>query len=53
MVLENFLRDVDILWDRVGKSLHERPDALVGRKMRVQVVNASIVEDLTGYALNL
>lgn len=53
MALENFLRDVDILWDRVGKSLHERPDALVGRKMRVQVVNASIVEDLTGYALNL
>lgn len=53
MVLENFLIDVDILWDRVGKGLYTNPEARAGRKMRVQVINDGIVEDLTGYALNL
>lgn len=53
MVLENFLIDVDVLWDRVGKELYEKPDARAGRKMRVRVVNRGVVEDLTGYTLNL
>ena len=53
MVLENFLIDVDILWDRVGKGLYEKPEAGAGRKMRVKVVNSGVVEDLTGYTLNL
>lgn len=53
MVLENFLIDVDVLWDRAGKELYEKPDARAGRKMRVRVTNKGLVEDLTGYALNL
>jgi len=53
LVLENFLIDVDVLWDRVGKELYEKPDARAGRKMRVRVVNRGVVEDLTGYTLNL
>lgn len=53
MVLENFLIDADILWDRVGKKLKENPEARAGRKMRVKVINGGIVEDLTGYTLNL
>lgn len=53
MTLENFLIDIDVLWDRVGKGLYEKPDARAGRKMRVQVINDGIVEDLTGYTLNL
>lgn len=53
MVLENFLIDADILWDRVGKKLKENSEARAGRKMRVKVINSGIVEDLTGYTLNL
>ena len=53
MVLENFLVDVDILWDRVGKELFDKPQARTGRKMRVRVVNKGVIEDLTGYTLNL
>ena len=53
MVLENFLIDADILWDRAGKELYETPEARTGRIMRVQVTNRGVVEDLTGYTLNL
>ena len=53
MVLENFLIDADILWDRAGKELYEKPEARTGRIMRVQVTNRGVVEDLTGYTLNL
>ena len=53
MVLENFLADADILWDRAGKKLFEKPEARTGRKMRVRVTNKGLVEDLTGYTLNL
>ena len=53
MVLENFLADADILWDRAGKKLFEKPEARTGRIMRVQVTNRGVVEDLTGYTLNL
>ena len=53
MVLENFLIDVDVLWDRAGKELYEKPEARAGRKMRVRVTNKGLVEDLTGYTLNL
>ena len=53
MVLENFLTDADILWDRAGKKLFEKPEARTGRIMRVQVTNRGVVEDLTGYTLNL
>ena len=53
MVLENFLIDVDVLWDRAGKELYEKPQARAGRKMRVRVKNKGLVEDLTGYTLNL
>ena len=53
MVLEQFIIDADIIWDQVGKTFFENPEAKAGRIMRVQVVNAGIVEDLTGYALNL
>lgn len=53
MVLENFLIDVDVLWDRAGKELYEKPQARSGRKMRVRVTNKGLVEDLTGYTLNL
>ncbi len=53
MVLENFLIDADILWDRAGKELYEKPEARAGRKMRVRVTNRGVVEDLIGYTLNL
>ena len=53
MVLEQFIIDADIIWDQVGKTFFENPEAKPGRIMRVQVVNAGIVEDLTGYTLNL
>jgi hypothetical protein len=53
MVLENFLIDVDVLWDRAGKELYEKQQARAGRKMRVRVTNKGLVEDLTGYTLNL
>ncbi len=53
MVLENFLLDADILWDRAGKELYEKPEARAGRKMRVRVTNRGVVEDLIGYTLNL
>ena len=53
MVLGNFLIDADILWDRAGKELYEKPEARAGRKMRVRVTNRGVVEDLTGYTLNL
>lgn len=53
MVLENFLVDADILWDRAGKELYEKPEARAGRKMRVRVTNKGVVDDLTGYTLNL
>lgn len=53
MVLEQFIIDADIIWDQVGKTFFENPEAKPGRIMRVQVVNAGIIEDLTGYTLNL
>lgn len=53
MVLEQFIIDADIIWDQVGKTFFENPEAKPGRIMRVQVVNAGVVEDLTGYTLNL
>ena len=53
MVLEQFIIDADIIWDQVGKTFFENPEAKAGRIMRVQVVNAGVVEDLTGYTLNL
>ena len=53
MVLENFLVDADILWDRAGKELYEKPEARAGRKMRVRVTNRGVIEDLTGFTLNL
>ena len=53
MVLEQFIIDADIIWDQVGKAFFENPEAKPGRIMRVQVVNAGIIEDLTGYTLNL
>ena len=53
MVLEQFIIDADIIWDQVGKTFFENPEAKAGRIMRVQVVNAGIIEDLTGYTLNL
>jgi lysophospholipase L1-like esterase len=51
--LEQFIIDADIIWDQVGKTFFENPEAKAGRIMRVQVVNAGTVEDLTGYTLNL
>ena len=53
MVLKQFIIDADIIWDQVGKTFFENPEAKPGRIMRVQVVNAGIIEDLTGYTLNL
>lgn len=53
MALENFLIDADIHWDRAGKELYEKPEARTGRIMRVQVTNRGLVEDLTGFTLNL
>ena len=53
MVLEQFIIDADIIWDQVGKTFFENPEAKPGRIMRVQVVNAGIIENLTGYTLNL
>jgi lysophospholipase L1-like esterase len=53
LVLEQFIIDADIIWDQVGKTFFENPEAKAGRIMRVQVVNAGVVEDLTGYTLNL
>ena len=53
MVLENFIVDAPIVWDRVGKKIFENPHVKQGRKMRVQITNAGMVEDLSGYALAL
>ena len=53
MVLENFIIDTTITWDRVSKSIFEHPQAKPGRKLRVQVTNAGVIEDLTGSTLNL
>jgi hypothetical protein len=53
LVLKQFIIDADIIWDQVGKTFFENPEAKPGRIMRVQVVNAGIIEDLTGYTLNL
>ena len=53
MVLENFIVDAPIVWDRVGKKIFENPHVKQGRKMRVQITNAGMVEDLSGYTLAL
>ena len=53
MVLENFIVDAPIVWDRVGKNIFENPHVKQGRKMRVQITNAGMVEDLSGYTLAL
>ena len=53
MVLENFIVDAPIVWDRVGKKIFENPHVKQGRKMRVQITNAGMVEDLSGYILAL
>ena len=53
MVLENFIVDAPIVWDRVGKKIFENPHVKQGRKMRVQINNAGMVEDLSGYTLAL
>ena len=53
MVLDNFIVDAPIVWDRVGKKIFENPHVKQGRKMRVQITNAGMVEDLSGYALAL
>ena len=53
MVLENFIVDAPIVWDRVGKKIFENPHVKQGRKMRVQITNAGMVEDLSGYTLSL
>ena len=53
MVLENFIVDTPIVWDRVGKKIFENPHVKQGRKMRVQITNAGMVEDLSGYTLAL
>lgn len=53
MVLNNFIVDTTITWDRVGRSIFENPQAKPGRKLRVQVTNAGVIEDLTGSTLNL
>lgn len=53
MVLENFIVDAPIVWDRVGKKIFENPHVKQGRKMRVQITNAGMVEDLNGYTLAL
>ena len=53
MVLENFIVDAPIVWDRVGKKIFENPHVKQGRKMRVQITNAGMVEDLSGYTVAL
>ena len=53
MVLENFIVDAPIIWDRVGKKIFENPHVKQGRKMRVQITNAGMVEDLSEYTLAL
>ena len=53
MVLENFIVDAPIVWDRVGKKIFENPHVKQGRKMRVQITNAGMVEDLSEYTLAL
>ena len=53
MVLENFIVDAPIVWDRVGKKIFENPHVKQGRKMRVQITNAGMVEDLSSYTLAL
>ena len=53
MVLENFIVDAPIVWDRVGKKIFENPHVKQGRKMRVQITNAGMIEDLSGYTLAL
>ena len=53
MVLENFIVDAPIVWDRVGKNIFENPHVKQGRKMRVQITNAGMVEDLSGFTLAL
>lgn len=53
MVLENFLIDKAIVWDRVSEIIHEQPVAKPGRMLQVSVTNNGTVEDLTGCALNL
>ena len=53
MTLNNFIIDANITWDRVSKSIFEKPQAKPGRKLRVQVTNAGVVDNLTGYTLHL
>ncbi|WP_277630405.1 BppU family phage baseplate upper protein [Atopococcus tabaci] len=57
MVLDNFRLVNDFIWDVANKSIFDEvvinQGDVDGRKMRVQVVNRGVVEDLTGAQLNL
>lgn len=57
MTLEDFKRVADIVWDKANKQIYKtimaKSGDSAGRRMRVQVVNAGLIEDLTGCALNL
>lgn len=57
MALESFKRVADIVWDTANKQIYKpilaKSGDSAGRRMRVQIVNKGVVEDLTGSALNL
>lgn len=56
MVLNEF-KTQQITWDKATKQFHEKIEAnsgdTNGRKLKVQIINNSLVENLTGVTLNL
>ena len=56
MTLDNF-RSQTIVWDKANRKVYENvrvsSEDENGRKLAVQIVNDGVVEDLTGFSLNL